>query len=133
MLLHLGDDRLRDRSLVQGSRSLAGEPAQHVGESRIAQRAAGRQRPTVRGVEIGACIFLPAQQRFLGEQGVQSLADRKAFLGEADGRREEFGPRQSPMLGVRHFEHAHGTRNADRPAASDCPLKAHRLAVGLEE
>ena len=64
---------------------------------------------------------------------LQPLADRKTGFGQVDGRLEESRPGQSAILPMRHFEHAHGSGNADRPTTDHCLMEAHRLAIRPQE
>jgi hypothetical protein len=118
---------------MQRPRSVAGDPAQDVGKFGVAQRAADGWWLSVPTVEIGGGLRILAEVWIGQEQGVQALADREAVLGQPDGRLEEARPGQLAVLGVRHFEHAHGTRHADCAPTDDGFVKMHRLTVGLDE
>jgi hypothetical protein len=88
---------------------------------------------TVLVVEIGRGRRVFPQVWIGAEQGVQSLADREAVLGQPDRRLEEARPGQSAILGMRHLEHPHDAGYTHGAATDDGFMKRHCLAVRLDE
>ncbi len=58
-----------------------------------------------------------------------SLRNREALLGQVDGRLEQLGPRQPPVLAVRHLGHAQEIRGRPRRGRRPRPSRRHGPAT----
>ncbi len=106
---------------------------QHLGQFRIAQCFTYRARTAVGPVEIGRGHWVVVQVFLAGKQTVEAGADLEAAFGQRDGRLEQGGPWQLAMLAMRHLQHAHRARHADRATADNSCHEWHGLAVGADE
>ncbi len=68
-------------------------------------------------VEVAAEVVAAREPLEAVQEAEQTRRDRKAVLGELDGRREEIRPRQAAVLAMRELEHAQRARHADGETA----------------
>src|SRR5688572_18713284 len=87
----------------------------------------------VGAVEIQRGIRLSAQRLFRLQLRVQTPADGKALLCQAQRGLEQLRPWQLAMSLMRQLEQTHRAGYADRTPANHGRVERHRLAVGLQE
>src|SRR4030095_3013604 len=105
MRSHGVDDRLRDRTRIEGRRSALGNRAERGREFWIAQRGAFVLRFTFPGLQkvSGNCWLRAQPFDGTGDRRVKTRRDRKTLLGESDGGHEESGPWQLPVFLMRQL------------------------------
>ena len=107
--------------------------AQDFRELRIFENGADGLGAAIRIIIINARHFARAEGTIAGQKRVEARRNRKAVVGDFDGRLKHFGPRQLTVFLVHEFEQAHDARHAHRLAADDGLHAAHGLAVLGEE
>ena len=119
---HGGHDFLRDRALVEGPRSVAGDGGERVGEVALQQGRAGAERPAV-VLEENLGRGRPAlQARFRARQRIRDvILDREALARETYGgcdqlRQGEF-PRAVFGMGEREARDRAGHADRERAVA----------------
>jgi len=105
---------VRERPRIEGIRSGACQFFQRAGVGRIGEDRAHGLYLACGSEQIGAGLGVelqPAGER-LGYRR-QSWRKGESLLGQPDRRGEEFGPRATPLFGMRALEQSHQARRAD--------------------
>ena len=132
MRAHGFDDVTRDLALVERVGAPGRDARERRRERRVLQRLPNGERRAVRVEEVGARPLLD-QVLLAGNRDVQTWAHGEPVLGQLDGRLEELGPRQSPVLTMGELEQAQRSWNTDRLAPDHCVIELQRFAVRAEK
>ncbi|CAJ1822135.1 hypothetical protein LMBIIBHN_02988 [Aeromonas salmonicida] len=133
MLAHLGYHGLGQRPLIEGIRPLCGQGAQHLGQCRVGERAAGRPWCAVGQIEVGAGIRVFGEIGVFCQQGGEARADDKPLLREGDGGLEQRSPGQLAIALMGQRQRPHCARRADRATAHHAVIEGHGLAILHEQ
>ena len=133
IVLHGGDDFVRDPSPVEGVRAVARDGPHRLGIGAIDQYFARAFRAPVRVKEVGSGGREARKAGVLLNHMRKPRRNAEATLGDCRSGLEEPCPRHAAMGAVRTFKHRDDAWHSDRKAADSDRLPRARCAVRIPE
>ena len=133
IVLHGGDDFVRDPSPVEGVRAVAGDGPHRLGIGAIDQCFARAFRAPVRVKEVGSGGREARKAEVLLDHMRKPRRNAEATLGDCRSGLEEPCPRHAAMGAVRTFKHPDDAWHSDRKAADRDRLPRARRTVRIQK